>query len=205
MTLRNRVTPFGELEASPARGLFMGNRGALGGARGEMVRPWRGERWIICALEFKGRRRERSTFLSPGRYTPLFFLDEATALAAGHRPCAECRRADYDAFRAAWLDVHPEDAGPIAATDRRLHEQRTASRPAWRAPARDLPPGAMIADGGRAWLVWGEGLRAWTRDGYDARRPLPAGEVEVITPRSSVEVLRSGWAPVVHPSAGPRA
>jgi hypothetical protein len=194
----NRMTPFGVPEADPARGLFMGNRGCLVDGRGRLARHWRGERWITCLLEFKGRRR--TPLMAPGRYTELFFLDEATALAAGHRPCAECRRADLNAFRAAWLQVHPGDAGRLEVLDHRLHRERTA--PArWTAGARELPDGAMVALDGAPWLVLDGALLAWSHGGYTGRRALPAGPVQVLTPPSSVAVLATGWRPRLHPSA----
>jgi hypothetical protein len=198
MPLPNRMTPSGVPEADPARGLFMGNRGCLVDRRGRLVRHWRGERWITCLLQFKGRRRR--PLMAPGRYTELFFLDEATALAAGHRPCAECRRADLEAFRAAWLEVHPGDAGRLEVLDHRLHEQRTAARPR-RAAARGLPDGAMVVAGGAPWLVHRGSLLAWSHGGYTAQRPLPPGRVQVLTPPSAVAVLAAGWQPVLHPSA----
>jgi hypothetical protein len=198
MTLPNRMTPFGMAEADPARGMFMGNRGCLVDRHGRHARPWRGERWITCLLEFK--ERSRGPLMAPGRYTELFFLDEATALAAGHRPCAECRRGDLADFRAAWLEVHPEDAGPLTVLDGRLHAERTA--PARRiAAARSLPEGVMVALDRAAWLVVDGGLRAWSHGGYGERRALPDGAVEVLTPPSSVAVLEQRWHPVLHPSA----
>ena len=103
MPLQNRVTPLGELVADPARGLVYGNRGCLHDAEGRIRRVYQVRRWIVCRLEFRGRRR--SPLQRPGRFTELFFLDEATAFAAGHRPCAECRRADYDRFSAMWLSL----------------------------------------------------------------------------------------------------
>src|SRR3954452_4487265 len=112
MPLRNRVTPLGELVADPARGLVYGNRGCLHDATGAVRRPFAGRRWIACRLEFRGRRRH--PLVQPGRYTGLFFLDEATALAAGHRPCAECRRADYDRLVEVWRDLHPDQHGADA-------------------------------------------------------------------------------------------
>lgn len=202
MPLPNRVTPFGVVEASPARGLFMGNRGCLVDGRGRLVRRWRGERWLICRLEFRGRRRH--PLMAPGRYTELFFLDEATALAAGHRPCRECRRTELETFRAAWLAVHPEDAGSLTVLDHRLHGQRTAGVP-WSARGDGLPDGAMVALEGAPWLVLGGSLLAWSHSGYTSRRARPSGAVEVITPPSIVAVLARGWTPHLHPSARARA
>src|SRR4051794_10872656 len=133
----NRVTPLSEIVADPARGLVYGNRGCLHDADGRIVRPFAVRRWIACRLRFKGRRRD---LMRPGRYTELFFLDEATALAAGHRPCAECRRRDYDALVALWRDLHPADAG-ADAIDARLHGERLAPG----GPARRLHE-AELAD-----------------------------------------------------------
>jgi hypothetical protein len=201
VTLQNRVTPLGELVAEPARGLVYGNRGCLHDANGRIRRPFAVERWIACRLEFRGRRR--SPLLQPGRYTELFFLDEATAFAAGHRPCAECRRPDYDRFRglcggspAAELDarLHAERIDP-ATRERRLHEARL----------EDLPDGAFVVEGGAPWLVLGTELLRWTPRGYTGRRRRRSGAARLVTPPSLVEILRRGWDPLVpllHPSAG---
>src|SRR5262249_11244908 len=121
MPRQNRVTPWGEIVATPERGTLMGNRGVLHDGEGRIVRPWRQKRWIACLLQFKGRKR---AVMSPGRYTELFFLDEATALAAGHRPCAECLRDRFTAFRDAW--IRGRAAGKVTAPeiDSRLHTER---------------------------------------------------------------------------------
>ena len=138
--------------------------------------------------------------MAPGRYTELFFLDEATALAAGHRPCWECRREELSTFRVAWLEVHPGDAGPLTVLDRRLHQERTARAPS-SAACGSLPDGCMIAIDGEAWLVLDESILAWTHAGYTTRRALPSGTVEVLTPPSIVKTLALGWKPQLHPSA----
>lgn len=199
MTLRNRVSPFGVLEADPVRGTLMGNRGCLVDARGELVRRWQLERWITCVLEFNGRRR--SPLMQPGHYTELFFLDEATACAAGHRPCHECRRADADTFHAAWRRHHPDDAR-LPDLDARLHRERTHGAHAARACA-ELPFGVMVSLDGRAWLVADGELRAWTPSGYGDRRVFPSDDVTVLTPPSTVAAMCAGWRPLVHPSARP--
>src|SRR5579859_4866831 len=122
MPLQNRVTPFGEIVAVPGRGSLMGNRGILHDARRNIVRDSQVRRWIACRLEFRGRHRQ---VMTPGSYTELFFLDEAAALADGHRPCAECRHADYVAFQNAWRQVHPNAVSASAdAMDRLLHAER---------------------------------------------------------------------------------
>jgi hypothetical protein len=202
---QNRVTPLGELVATPARGLVYGNRGCLHDERGRIRRRYNGRRWIACRLEFRGWHR--SPLLQPGRFTELFFLDEATALAAGHRPCALCRRADYDRFVAIWRTLHPAQAG-ADAIDHQLHGERlapgTRDRRQSAASLDELPDGAFVLRDGTPWLVRGAELLRWTPAGYAARSPRPAGEgALVITPPSLVAVLRSGWEPLVpllHPS-----
>ncbi|MDX6440107.1 MAG: hypothetical protein QOF45_2690 [Gaiellaceae bacterium] len=206
MTLQNRVTPLGELVADSARGLVYGNRGCLHDAHGNIRRRFDGKRWIACRLEFRDRRR--TPLLQPGRYTELFFLDEVTALAAGHRPCAECRREDYDRLVAIWRELHPGQAG-ADAIDTQLHRERVApesrERLFHRAPLDTLPDGAFVLEADEPHLVLGSNLWSWSPAGYAGRRPRPARrDALVITPRSLVEALRSGWkplVPLVHPSA----
>jgi hypothetical protein len=204
--LRNRVTPLGELIAHPARGLVYGNRGCLHDDTGRIRRRWAVKRWIACRLEFKGWRRK--ALLQPGRFTELFFLDEATAFAAGHRPCALCRREDYARFGEIWSELHPGRVG-ADAIDEQLHAERVggevASRRFHRARLDDLPDGAFVLESGAPWLVTGRDLLLWTPAGYSGRRRRPSGDVTVLTPPSLVDVLRAGWDPVVplfHSSAG---
>ncbi|MGD9695459.1 MAG: hypothetical protein AB7V42_07365 [Thermoleophilia bacterium] len=204
MARRNRVTPFGELIAAPERGALMGNRGCLHDGQGRIVRFADGRRWIVCLLSFKGRRREP---MPPGRYTSLFFHDEATALAAGHRPCAECRRADALAFRAAWARATGEDpAIPLAELDRALHAERYAGRGRmrrWRARPGDLPDGAMVDVGGAAHLVWRGGLRPWSPAGYGPpTADAPRGPVPVLTPPSTTGAIRAGYVPATSLGGG---
>ena len=205
MPLQNRVTPLGELIADPARGLDYGNRGCLHDAAGRIRRPWAVRRWIACRLQFKGRRR--TPLFRPGRYTELFFLDEATALAAGHRPCAECRRADYDRLTALWRDLHPGQAG-ADAIDEQLHaervEPRTGERRLHRVPFDGLPDGAVVLDGGAPWLVRGGQLLRWTVAGYTDRTAQRRGEAQLVTPPSLVALLRTSeerLVPLLHDSA----
>ena len=201
MPRQNRVTPHGAL-IDLGRGMFMGNRGCLHDDAGQIRRAHRGRRWIICALEFKGRRLELA---APGENTQLFFLDEATALAAGHRPCGECRRDAFRAFVDAWTAGNPGalPAGPLRVgdIDRVLHQQRTGPRE--RAPLNGLPDGTLVAldDDPLAHLVLGDALLPWQPEGYGAPRPRPATTVDVLTPPSTVNALRAGYRPVLHPSA----
>jgi hypothetical protein len=193
MPLQNRVTPLGELVTDPARGLVYGNRGCLHDADGRIRRVYQVRRWIACRLEFRGRRR--SPLMRPGRFTELFFLDEATAFAAGHRPCAECRRADYDRFSAIWRGLHGESGADTI--DARLHDERidtsTRERRLHAAPFAALPDGAFVLDDGVPKLVLGDALRRWSFAGYGAAEPRPSGRATVITPPSLVEMLRAGW------------
>jgi hypothetical protein len=190
--LQNRVTPLGELIADPARGLVYGNRGCLHDASGRICRRYNGKRWIACRLRFCGWHR--TPLLQPGRFTELFFLDEATALAAGHRPCALCRRADYNRLVAVWRGLHPGQVG-ADAIDAQLHGERL--QPRGEALLDELPDGAFVLRDGEPWLVLGAQLLRWTCAGYSDRSPRPSGRAVLITPPSLVEVLRSGWAPLV--------
>ena len=169
------------------------------------MRRYQVRRWIACALHFRGRRRH--PLVQPGKYTELFFLDEATAFAAGHRPCAECRNADYKRFVELWRRIHPGQKG-ADAMDVQLHEER--HDPEAKAPRRhtepwtSLPDGTMVLRDGEPWLVLGDAVLRWTQGGYTSREPRPTrGDADVITPPSLVEVLRAGWEPLLHPSADP--
>jgi hypothetical protein len=199
MPRRNRVTPLGELIADPARGLVYGNRGCLHDERGQIRRHHATRRWIGCRLSFRGWHRE--PLMQPGRFTELFFLDEATAFAAGHRPCALCRREDYVRLQAIWRELHPELEAGADAIDAQLHAERLDGTGAQRhhdAPLDELPDGAFVLRGGEPWVVLGAGLWRWTPAGYEDRTRRPSGgPARVITPPSLVAVLRSEWHPLV--------
>jgi hypothetical protein len=204
--LRNRVTPLGELIATPERGLVYGNRGCLHNEQREIRRVYATRRWIACRLCFRGRRR--SPLMAPGRFTELFFLDEATALAAGHRPCAECRREDYNRFSELWSALHPGQIG-ADAIDAQLHRERIGAgkreRLLHQAPYGELPDGTFVLESRRPHLVLSDQLLNWSPGGYTAayRRPSKASAT-VITPPSLVAILTSDWSPSVpllHPSA----
>jgi len=210
MPLQNRVTPFGELVAEPARGTLMGNRGGCLHDEHQRLRRrrWVSERWITCLLEFRGWRRE---VMRPAYYTELFFLDEATALAAGHRPCAECRRADLNRFRAAWVAGNPE-AGvtlstSISAIDQVLHGERCG--PGWtqrtsKAALGALPDGVMVAGGPRACLLHGGKLWEWRFTGYGGNEPAdPDRVMTVLTPASTIRAIAAGYTPGFHDSLAP--
>lgn len=206
MPLQNRVTPLGELVADPARGLVYGNRGCLHDASGRIRRRFPTRRWIACRLEYRGW--ERGPLLQPGLFTELFFLDEATAFAAGHRPCALCRREDYVRFSAIWRGLHPDQIG-ADAMDAQLHAERvdpeTRAHRLEEAELHDLPDGAFVLHEGEPRLVLGRRLLTWTPAGYTAARPRDAGaQAQLITPPSLVAVLKTGWrgaVPLLNPSA----
>ncbi|WP_165064817.1 hypothetical protein [Paludisphaera rhizosphaerae] len=198
MPRRNRVAPDGVILAAPDRGTFMGNRGKLHDAEGRICRDWRVQRWLICDLDFNERRR---TVMAPDRYTELFFLDEATALAAGHRPCFECRRPRFLAFQSAMEAGLGAPSLAASDIDDRLHRERLTPEGAKRTFVADLerlPDGVFVALRGRPHLVSGESIFAWSFGGYSEPRPRPAGQVVVLTPPSTVAALAAGYRPVLH-------
>ena len=207
MPLQNRVLPTGKVVAHPARGLLMGNRGCIHRPDRTLgVTRWRTSTWICCVLRWRGRRRD---VMPPGRYTALFFLDEATALAAGHRPCGECRRADYLWFAESWRSAGGTARRPRAAEmDAVLHAERVGPRTRRQitraAVAGDLPAGAMISHDGTVGLWCAGRLLPWSLLGYGAPVPLRAqAAVRLLTPPAIVAALAAGYRPLVHPSAGP--
>jgi len=203
MPLTNRVTPFGEIVANRARGTMFGNRGGcMHSDDRRILRQWVNRRWICCVLEYKGWHRE---VMQPNRYTELFFLDEATAFAAGHRPCALCRRADHQRFKEAWCAGNPEHGvapdDSIERIDAVLHHERLiapAERPVV-AALHTLTDGAMVSRGEDAFLLRDGRLWRWSFDGYE-RGARPRGPWTVLTPPSVTAAFAAGYAPAVHPS-----
>lgn len=191
---RNRVSPRGEIIAVAGRGAWLGNRGRLHAGEGsrDVVREYRSKAWLVCVLSFRGRYRPQWQL---GRYTQLFFLDEAVAFAAGHRPCAECRRADYNAYRAAWIATH-DGPGWARDIDEQLHRERRPAGTLTELPWADLPDGVFVAlDQGDA-VVAGDRLAVYRPADYAYGRHLPrprSGIASVITPPSTVAVLRAGY------------
>jgi hypothetical protein len=202
MPLQNRVTPSGDIIATTHRGMFTGNRGIIHDpATRTLTRRWAGPAWLVCVCEFRGRRRE----VMGGRsWTELFFLDEATALSAGHRPCFFCRRDDAVRFRAAW-----EKGNGVARTlardiDAVLHRERLDrgrkrlhSLPM---PLRQLPDGAMAQDGAQSYLVAKGRALLWSPAGYRVADEAPR-DAMLLTPPSTLRALSAGYRPVLHPSA----
>ena len=209
MPLQNRVTPFGEIVAVPDRGMFTGNRGIIHdpGSRTLLRRRWTSRAWLTCLCDFKGIRRP---VMGPGTWTELFFLDEATALSAGHRPCFECRRRDALAFQAAWTVGNGGPAPRAADMDLVLHQERLQGRAKrthpWTGPPAELPDGAMLAMEDAAFLVAGGRLLRWSASGYEAVES-PTSQLVLLTPPSTLRALQAGYRPQLHPSAsrvGPR-
>ncbi len=205
MPLQNRVTPEGTIVAAPQRGLFMGNRG--GGFHDTETRTlkgrtrWKAKNWIICTLEFKGRTR---TLMGKGQYTELFFLDEVTALSAGHRPCFECQHARAKAFSETWkASIGGEGRMKVSEMDTALHAERCSAKSAEPIRCRfaDIPNGAIIRDEDRLIARHSTHALLWSLDGYSLTEA-PSGEVTLVTPPSIVDhVLSTGYEPVWHPSA----
>lgn len=208
MPRQNRVTPFGGLISTSARGTLMGNRGCLHDNHGAIRRSYQGTRWILCLLDFKNRRR---SIMTPGQYTELFFLDEATGLAAGHRPCAECQRERFNLFREAWARANPALADTLQpaapAIDAVLHQERVTTagqKRAYLARLDDLPDHVFVAVDGdpSAYLVLKDRLLRWSPFGYEESiRRLTAAPVRALTPPSVVRALAAGYTPGLHSSA----
>ena len=202
--LQNRVAPTGEIVAVAARGLFMGNRGVLHDETQHLGRRrWVLKAWLICQLEFKGRHR---TVMTPRRYTELFFFDEAAAIAAGHRPCFECRRQAALDWRDAWrCATGMADAPRAAGMDAVLHDERvdpvSRLQRRWVGAFDDLPDGAFALIDDQPHLILGEEILPWDWSGYGAALCRPRGlDAVVLTPPSAVAVLREGYRPRLHPT-----
>ena len=210
MLLQNTVDPWSNLRCDKTRiGTLMGNRGVIHDRDRQVAKKtWQGKRWICCARNFKGIDRRPLFKTDPFSYSELFFLDEATAYAAGHRPCNDCRRTDLALFKKLWADAGcSQDASvPVAVTevDSQLHRERLradGSKQTYRARLHSLPPGAMVAQGDDAYLLRLRGVRLWTASGYVPAVLPPDAEVDVLTPRSVVKLLGLGLPVKVHSSA----
>lgn len=205
MPLQNRVTPFGGLIATPAKGTFMGNRGILHDEHGDLgVKRWGHKSWVTCALSFKGYKRNPKE-RKPNEYTELFFLDEATALAAGHRPCGQCRYKDFVKFVECWARGNGKVENiSVKDIDTKLHEDRTTrdrKQVTFSVQIDKLPDGVFVTledAPGTAWLLWNGQLLKWLPEGYGERRQIPSGEVTVLTPESTVKAIAAGYRPHVH-------
>jgi len=198
--LQNRVNPHGDIIKTSARGAWIGNRGQLHGNTKTILRPFKLKAWITCLLQFKGRHRE---VMSPGLWTELFFLDEATAFAAGHRPCFECRRDDANRFKTAWLAGNPgygfDKKTAIGKIDEIIHQERidkNGNKVMFDADVQGLPNGTFIQVNGEPYLVANNQLYHWTPAGYKKPGlPIEAGQVTVLTPCSTVNSFSAGYLP----------
>ena len=196
--LQNRVDPYGNIIKTSARGAWMGNRGILHDENQNVLRPYKLKAWITCLLEFKGRKR---TVMAPHRYTELFFFDEATAFAAGHRPCFECRRQDYNRFKSFWLKGNPEygfdEKTSIQKIDDILHRERVnkdGSKVKYEDQLSSLPDGTFIELEGKPYVIFQNGVYEWSPLGYGEKKPLPATQtVTILTPKSFVNTFRVGY------------
>ena len=200
--LQNRVDPFGNLIKTPARGAWMGNRGILHNDQQQVLRSFKLKAWITCKLEFNGRKRQ---VMAPNRYTELFFLDEATSFAAGHRPCFECRREDYRKFKSLWLIGNPgyhfDEKTSIKKIDGILHKERMRrdrSKVTYKEKINSIPDGTFILINEKAFLVFNKQIYLWSPFGYDKGMTLPnEKEFTVITPTSIVNTFRAGYTPQI--------
>lgn len=204
--LQNRVDPFGNIIKTAVRGHWMGNRGILHNADRKLLRNFKLKNWITCNLEFRGRKR---TVMAPNRYTELFFLDEATSYTAGHRPCFECRRKDFETFKFFWLEGNPEygfnEKTSIQKIDDILHRERLSrdgSKPIFEEGPDSIPSGCFVLLEDKAWLLYDAHLFMWTAAGYSEKRPLPqTKKLQVMTPKSIVGAFRAGLVSQVNDSA----
>ncbi|MBW7962999.1 hypothetical protein [Bradyrhizobium sp. BR 10261] len=205
MPLQNRVTPTGDIIATPHRGMFTGNRGIIHdpATKTLLKKRWSSPAWLTCTCEFRGRRRE---VMAQRSWTELFFLDEATALAAGHRPCFYCRRDDANRFRAAWENGNRVHDARMHGIDAVLHHERLEHGRkrlhALLVPLDQLPDGAMLQQGEASYLVTRGRVLKWSPAGYSVVEQL-AGDAALLTPPSTLRTLNAGYRPVLHPSARP--
>lgn len=205
MPLQNRVTPFGDIIATPHKGLFTGNRGIIHDPASKTLlgRRWTTKAWIVCTCDFRGRRRD---VMATQSWTELFFLDEATAFAAGHRPCFFCRRDAATAFRRAWAEGQGVEAPRASEMDAMLHDERLSGRTRrlhdLPSELAALPDGAMVQAGDESFLIVGGRPLLWSPAGYTPVTSTP-GAALLLTPPSTVRALSAGYRPVLHPSARP--
>jgi hypothetical protein len=210
--LQNRIDPFGNIIRTKARGSWMGNRGILHNDDQKILRPFKSIAWLTCKLEFNGRKRQ---VMAPNRYTELFFLDEAVSFAAGHRPCFECRRNDFNRFKSFWLRGNPEynfdEKTPIRKIDQILHKERIdhhKSKVIFEESIKHIPNGSFVSFDNDAFLVLDQLMFLWSPSGYKKGIPLPdVNKLAVLTPKTIVNAYRAGYTvqmavvvPLWHPN-----
>ena len=199
--LQNRVTPFGDIVAIPQRGLFTGNRGIIHDPATKTLlnKRWATRAWLVCVTEYKGKRR---AVMGGRSWTELFFLDEAIALSAGHRPCFFCRRRSAEAFRDAWARARGGERPLAPQIDAVLHAERLDGRRkrihALPGPVGELPDGAVIAADGAAYTIAHGRAYRWGEEGYETARSIPRAD-SLLTPPSTLRAIRAGYRPVLHP------
>jgi hypothetical protein len=197
--LQNRVDPFGKIIKTPERGSWLGNRGVLHNPKQEIVRSYKLKAWITCVLEFRGRHRE---VMQPDRWTELFFLDEATAFSAGHRPCFQCRYIDHQRFKDMWLKGNLSygfnSKTPVAKIDEIIQKERIAddkTKVTYEENAKALPEGTFVSYNHQPYLVRNDQMRLWSPAGYENPIPFPDTKMLVLTPRSIVNMFSAGYVP----------
>jgi len=209
--LQNRVDPYGNIIKTPTRGVWMGNRGIIHNKNNEIVRPFQNKTWLTCRTEFKNRKLK---VMAPNTYTKLFFIDEATAFAAGHRPCAYCRKEDYQLFKKLWIKANPQynlkENSPVAEIDKILHTERiagTGSATTLTGSLNELPDGVIISYENQP-LLWKSGqLYPWTPEGYQqpiihtnateigSTHHTPPDPITILTPASIIRMFKAGYQP----------
>lgn len=202
MPLQNRLKPNGEIVKTSERGTLMGNRGIIHNENKELISVSKIKGWVTCRLEFKGRKRE---LMAKGRYTELFFLDEATAFAAGHRPCAECRRERYNEFKNKWLEANEKlllgEKDSVGNIDKIIHKERINKKEkvTFLANLNTLPIGTVIEIDNEILLIWKDALYIWDFQGYQlSKKKISNIDVKVLTPKSYVNMFKKGFTPDVH-------
>ena len=203
--MQNRVDPFGQIIDTKARGMWMGNRGRIHNEKKEIISPYKLLAWLTCKLSFNGRKRE---IMALNRYTELFFLDEATAFAAGHRPCFECRREDFNRFKKIWIKGNPQykfsDKTSISEIDKILHAERInpdGTKKISREHLNNLPDGTLISFEEKPYLLFKKHLYLWTPYGYEKQNVMSInGKVNVLTPLSIVNTFHAGYVPQMLPA-----
>lgn len=204
MPLQNRVDPWGNILISPYRGTCLGNRGILHNEKKQLIKNYQHKNWVTCLLEFKGRKR---ALMSPHHYTELFFLDEATALAAGHRPCCECRRKRYIEFNSYWKKANLNTSSESIKSsdiDKSLHEERMrlGVKNTYLSKIKDLPDGTIFSNKGSAYLKLNNMIYLWSLKGYQLQNKTTFPKnVDVLTPKSLVKIFKLGFKPEIHESA----
>jgi hypothetical protein len=201
--MQNRVDPFGQIIDTKARGKWMGNRGRIHNEKKEIICPYKLQAWLTCQLSFKGRKRQ---IMAANSYTELFFLDEATAFAAGHRPCFECRRGDFNRFKKLWIEANPQykfsEKTSIREIDKILHGERInadGTKKIYREHLNNLPDGTFISLEERPYLLFKKHLYGWTPYGYEKQNEITInGKVNVLTPLSIVNTFHAGYVPELH-------